>query len=243
MIKIAICDDNVVFLKNFSERLSKYFKNKMLRSEIIKYSQQSMLLEDINTHSFDIIIMDIEFVNSSLNGIDIAKRINQLDSHCQVIFITAYPAYFIEVYEAEHVYLILKDDLERTTKNALHKALGNIDYQSTQNTISIKHKGETTFVQISRVIYLENILRKVKFHMDRDDVYAYAKFEDYSELLNSNHFVQCHRSFIINVNYIKRMNKNEIIMNDESIIPISRLYKKQLIDLLYDEINPDLISN
>lgn len=104
-------------------------------------------------------------------------------------------------------------------------------------SIMVKFRNESTLVPFSKIIFLESLLRKIRFHLNDKELFSYASFDEILLQLNKEDFVQCHRSFIVNLRHIDKIVKNEIIMVDGSIIPIGRMFRKQFLDDLFAKTN------
>ena len=85
MIKIAIIDDNKFYIDNIKNLLSENIQD--ISYTISEFTSANSFLSVIDTHSFDIIFLDIEM--SGLNGIDAAKEIRKFDSKTIIIFISS----------------------------------------------------------------------------------------------------------------------------------------------------------
>lgn len=171
--------------------------------------------------------MDIKFENNSNSGIIFAKQINKISPNCLIIFVSSYSKYLVDCYDAEHIFYILKDQIDLHLKKSLIKAIAYLNEDN--NKISIKVKGETILLETKEVIYIEKNLRKVKIFMKNNTYETYLKFSDLFEMIDNNEFVQCHKSYIINLNYIKSIDNNLIIISKNLTIPISRTYKSNFL--------------
>lgn len=233
MINVAICDDNIEFIKLLSTNVSHQLRLRNLNFDITNFTNTDTLLEHMKTNTFDFIFMDIDFSNEKKNGIEISKKINYFYPNTFIIFITGYPDYFIDVYNADHVFLIIKDDIFNLLPKALDVALSKINKSDDNNIIQVKRRNEVLNLPKSSIIYMENVLRQIKIHCIDQDILLYAKFSDYENDLDPNTFVQCHRSFVVNTNYIKKFSKAEIELIDGQLIPVGRNYKDRVVSTLF----------
>lgn len=121
MLKTIIVDDERPALKVL-EFLLKQYEN----IEIVEiFTDIHKMFEKIKKDSIDLIFLDIEMPN--MNGIEVAERILKIDSHIQIVFVTAYNNYAIEAFEMNVVdYIVkpvLKRRLDKTIKRILEKYL------------------------------------------------------------------------------------------------------------------------
>lgn len=73
MLKIGICDDDMITLKNEKQIVSNYFNNRKINADIITYNNITDLINDLSTLS--ILFLDIEI--GDVNSIDVVKEINK----------------------------------------------------------------------------------------------------------------------------------------------------------------------
>lgn len=87
MLRIALCDDEDVFLKFENEIVSEYLKQKGLSFRIECFSTGESLLKDkVQLDTFDLVILDVEM--TGLDGISVAKAIRANNTiHCYIIYI------------------------------------------------------------------------------------------------------------------------------------------------------------
>ena len=111
------------------------------------------------------------------------------------------------------------------------KLKNQICYQAsaTEGT-KIFHKN---FTQGQLIEYLEKDLRMIHFHMRHGIIYhAFGKFDDYAPEIADYHFVRCHRSYVVNLDYLKCIRGSDLPLLDGTAIPIGRSYKPQVLDML-----------
>ena len=78
---------------------------------------------------------------------------------------------------------------------------------------------------LEQILYLEVLDRKIYLHTSEETVPFYGKLEDLEPALPGT-FFRCHRSYIVNLRHVQYYNKNEIRLDNEDRIPLSkRRYK------------------
>lgn len=246
MINIAICDDNVYQLQSTHHFVSSLLDAKEIAHNIQIFDSLSKLEDHMLKNHFDILILDIKYENEHRNGLVFSRQCSTISPDTQIIFFTSYIQYFQEAYLYDHIYYVLKDDMEIHLKNAINKALKALNAHNNHlNSLSIPFNRRQTIVAINDVICLEKDLRKIKFYckditryLPANDISnakninnlfldTYASFDDYLPLLPEN-FIQTHRAYIINIDYIKEIHNNDILMVNKKLIPVSRKYRNNV---------------
>ena len=220
MINIAICDDTIEELEIISSIISKNLKELEIPSKIRSFSDGQDLLKYMNSskHDIDIIFLDIYMKFS--NGIDIAREIREFDKECKIIFITSSKTHAIDSYELRALYYILKPIDEEKLSTAVKIAIESLDKQ--ENKIILKTQKGDCRIFYKDILYVESKARVVNIYLKSGEVISfYSKLEDFFQRLQDERFLKCHKSFVVNMDYILRTENNNIFVYNNIIIPIS----------------------
>ncbi|WP_020225065.1 LytR/AlgR family response regulator transcription factor [Holdemania massiliensis] len=244
MIKVAICDDNIQNLELISRFTRKIANNLNMSFIINEYSDLKSLQSDLINNPFDIFLLDIWFDTEKTTSLSLAQKLSDIAPTAKIIFLTNYPCYFPEVYICQHIYCILKEDIDKKLPIALEKAISIINKDLNYTDIPITMNRITKIVPTHDILYLEKSLRKIQFVCRKSKntplnsfsetieknhivITTYGGFDKYFSILPDN-FVQTHRSYIVNMNYVKTVSNNTLVLFNDEIIPISRNFRKHV---------------
>lgn len=220
VVNIAICDDNIEEI----ERIYSYVEKKLKELEIIfkisSFSEGQDLIDNMNSSKeiYDIIFLDIYMKFS--NGIDIAKKIRTFDSESKIIFITSSKDHAIDSYDVRASYYILKPINEEKLSSAMKIAIESLNKENKQ--IVIKNKKGNYRILYKDILYAESNARVVNIYLKFGEIISfYSKLEDFSQSLQDERFLKCHKSFLVNMDYILKIENNSIFIVDNITIPIS----------------------
>lgn len=219
---VGICDDNIVYLKFLLDLVGRYFAfSGKTEIEALNPDDMAKRLEN-KKFPYDIIITDIDM--GSFNGIEFAKKINEINPTCSIIFISNYINYAMDVYDTQHVYFVIKSEAESRIPKALDKAV-SVYHNLNQNYLMIKYQNKEYRIPMIDITYIEALGRYL---------YIYDRMQSYkcinslkviaSEL--SDTFVRCHNSYIVNLNYIRSISRTNCTLASGTEIPISQTYLK-----------------
>ncbi|MES2761105.1 MAG: response regulator [Bacteroidota bacterium] len=203
----------------------------------------------INKHKPDVVFLDIEMPD--YNGFELLGFFREIDF--DIIFVTAYSEYAIKAFEISAVDYILKPiDIDQL-KNSVEKLKQKKLHSQMQEQIEIlkeSYKGDDirkialsmsdglTFVEIADIIFLEaDGAYSTFFLKDGQKIVVSKKLKFYEDILsNRSFFFRTHRSYFINVNFIKKYSRSEnsILMDNGASITISRDRKQEFEALLKD---------
>lgn len=217
MINIAIVDDNQFYVEDIKRLLSQNIEN--TEYEIYEYFKVDDFKEQLDYVRFDIIFLDIILDKS--DGIETGLLINDRQPSANIIFISAYPEYFKEVYKVEHSYFLIKDFEKERFSDAILKALKAVR----KDVIIIDTKKDKYNILLKDVIYFEGYLKHTKVFMTNGEVIECSvNIKNIEKSLPKDIFIRTHQSFIVNMNHIKKYNRKSIFMNYDKEIPVSRTY-------------------
>ena len=77
-------------------------------------------------------------------------------------------------------------------------------------------------------MYVESMNHKIIIHHDNGDFIERKNLSSFIKEINSNNFIQLHKSFVINKSFIKEIKSKELILKDSTILPIGRNFKESI---------------
>ena len=217
-MKIAICDDRQVFI----DRLKGLITDKS--AEVYAFcSGDELLGSDID---FDIVLLDIEMPGT--DGMGVAAELYRRNKRTLLLFITSHSEYSAKGYEVRAFRYVLKSEPDDFIKRNINDAIN--EYRSRDFYITVCYKGEYARVLSERIIYIEALGHTITVHTADKDYKGQNKFQDMCSILEEHGFVQCHKSYAVNMRYIESIEKNSCVntTNGERL-PIGRKYSANTI--------------
>lgn len=220
MIRIAICDDDIIIAEELKKILDKSEKlqNQFHVISIFR-SKEDLLYEIEEKHNFDILFMDIEV--GEANGIEVVKELKESCPYISVIYITSHSKYVYNVFETGPVGFVKKPFDKKDVYKYLDIA---IDKMENSDFLLIKIDGGMTKLKIDDIMHIYSEARQVVFIVKNGKEYRiYGKLDDYEkELLEYKQLMRIHKSHIVNFDYVKKYEKTKLTLYDHSICSISR---------------------
>ena len=225
-MRIAVCDDEELFRIEFKSVLDKVLIN--AEYDIDTFSGGSSLYEAFLKNPFDLVFLDIEM--PGIDGITLAKRLRAVSENVQIVFLTSHIEYALEGYEVNALrYLVKPVDM-----NKLSEVLKYIqDKKNNSRQIMIKQEGEDIVIDISDIIYMESMDKNVRIVTSKSEYITRYNISDYEEELKNSDFLRIHRGYLISLSKVKKIVKNDVVMDGDISLPVSRSNIKTLKDALY----------
>ena len=219
-MRIAICEDEIKIaeeLKDEIVKMSKYISDKEVSVKI--FTNSFGLLDYIESNKVDVIFMDI--VLEKENGISLTADIQEKFKKVKIVFITGYINYVENVFDVKPFALLMKPITEERVRNMLVKLENAINGEE-DNYITIENKEGIHTVEENSIIYVESDGRYINiFTQNSGKIRAIMTMSGAEEKF-SHKLMKVHRSYMINVRKIKKLEKNAAIIENGVRIPISR---------------------
>lgn len=224
MLTIAICDNNPAVIRELTAMADRQLPAE--EHQALGFETKKALVEALSSGVVpDIAFLDILF--GTENGIDLAKERFPRGSRTQVIFVTGYVSHSAEVYETEHVFVLQKPVREELFRKAVEKARERLHLleRNKEQYLVLKTRETRERIRLDAIRYIESVGRKVEIHC-QDKVYEqYTSLSGIAKDLTDG-FVQCHKSFYVNMAYIRHIEPKCLLLHDGTEIPVSQTRKK-----------------
>ena len=230
MIKCLAIDDEPLALK----QLETYI-DKVPFLELSGCCQSAIEAHAImRSTTIDAIFIDINMPD--LNGLDFVRS---LTSPPLVVFTTAYAEYAVDGFKVDAVDYLLKpfglEDFKRAANKlkTRHEAqnLTSVSAPDTDNAMFLKSEHRIVRVDIDHIRYIEVMSEYLKIHMDKESMakplIVLLSMKKLEERLPKDSFMRIHRSYIVNLKKIIEVNKNRVILDADTYLPLGDLYRDQ----------------
>ncbi len=239
MIRSAICDDEPTILDYLYIHISKEFKRQGTDTHIDKFTSGKDFLNAHKTEPFDVVFLDIRMPD--IDGFDVAAELRKLSEKVYIIFITTENMLVYDSFSFQPFDFIPKtmpseksDNenkrafLEQHIRSAIERLIPRFALNK-QICIELSH-GEKAFVLPSDIRLIRSVGNYVEYSiLERGIVKQRKKLDDVEAELNKQLFLRVHKSYIVNMKFVKKISfsKSTIIMDDDSLITISKSQRKQ----------------
>lgn len=228
MTTFALCDDQPQMLRELERRLSGYLEARQpFPYRINCFSSGRSLLEC--EHSFDVILLDIQMARP--DGMETARRLRQRGSHSLVIFVTVLADCVFDSFEVEASGYLLKPVEEERFRKTLDRVLGVLARRREGGLLVRRGSGQEV-VPLEELFYCEVQGRKVYLHLAGGRVIDYYQRMEQLEREVDRRFFRCHRSYLVNLDYVRGCGGGQVTLPGEERVPVSRLRERELAQAL-----------
>lgn len=223
---IGVCDDDKEWCECAAKIIQNFADKIQMEVELFFFHNGQEFL-DYRGQPIDLLFLDIEI--SDMNGIELAKKVNIQWPGCQIVFLTNYLYYAVEIFETKHVYYVLKGEFEVRLPEVFNKVM-HIMEQNGKKIVFKVVKGKEIIVRPEDILYIERELRHTIVHTSWGDFRVREKIDDLIERFSEIDFSRCHHSYIVHFPAVREKTREAYIMENGVEIAISRGYSKDTND-------------
>ena len=160
-------------------------------------------------------------VQLGVNGIETAQEIREYDSAMKIIFLTSSAEYAVESYTVNAYFYQLKPIWPESFYRLMDSVLKECA-QEQRRSLILRCKSGITQISLDRLMYCEVQGRTLVFHMQNgEQLESVGSMDDLSgQLAKYNNFLRAHRSYLVNMEYIKTISSKAILMVNQDEIPV-----------------------
>ncbi|MBD2768530.1 response regulator transcription factor [Hymenobacter sp. BT664] len=214
--------------------------HEVMKSHLAKIEQAELVGQCYNgteayqflqTRAVDVIFLDIDL--PELNGVELLRSVPIRPA---VVLTTAHTSFALEGYELGVVDYLLKPIGFPRFLSAFNKVLARVSGASAlpaaPSHVTVRADGLPRQVALADLHYLEGKGNYVRLHLPESKLVVLQTMRQWEESLPAAQFCRAHKSFIVNLNHVARLEGDEVVLTNGSRIPLGRKFAALLADRL-----------
>ncbi|MCR5101510.1 MAG: LytTR family DNA-binding domain-containing protein [Butyrivibrio sp.] len=231
MIKIAVVDDDSGELKKLSDMFTRLGGETGQELSVETFTDSASFLKDYDK-SYSMLCLDIELngEDDDDNGIELARKIRQVDSDVMIIFITNLAQMAIKGYEVRAFDFIVKPVIYGDFAMKMRSALGFCLGHRVEN-FKVQTEGGFVMLSSDKLYYIE-VSGHYLFYHTKNQVYKQkGALKEIESKINDLPFKRCNNCYLINLKYVDGVDKDDVIVGGERL-KISRPKKREFLQAI-----------
>lgn len=229
ILKVAYCDNEMHCIDDFIRN----YKDVFAGDDINFYTSPDELLATEPVP--DVVFMDME-LDGEETGLDYAEKIYGKSAGTKIVAVTAYSEKFIQdvFLKKANICGFLSKPVQR---EYLLKTVEKIrkDFEEHSRKIVLCEKSGAA-VSEKEIIYAESEKHTVEVYTDKGVISIRSKLSELEDKL-SDRFIMCHKSYMVNIERIASLRREEVTMDNGAVVPVSRSRQQDFKERYYDYVN------
>lgn len=214
----VICDDFTADRDILLDYCARYAKENRQRITTLTFNDAGALLQSRESRTADVIFLDI-YMDGAL-GVDAARILRGKGFLGALVFITTSREHYADGFDVEASHYLIKPVSWTSFCEAMRRV--NERMAVTTRKVRVTVGRDELDIDVSGIQYIEVYGHKTVLHTLRGEVTVRQSLSALEELLGGDPFLRCYRYFIVNMDFVKRLNENSFLMKDGLEIPLSR---------------------
>lgn len=177
--------------------------------------------------SIDLVLLDIQM--GKQDGMELAKKIREIDDNIQIVFITGIAEYMAQGYDVEAMHFLVKP----VDKVRLFQCLDKAEQRKMRcnNRILLETKQGMISLALEDIWYVEAFGHQCAIYTRVDTYEVRGSIGNLEKEygFEKEAFVQCHRSYLVNLKHVTKTEKELVFLDDGRTVPISRNSYKRVV--------------
>lgn len=219
-IRIGICDDSEHDRRYLKSIIRKYFKKRDVELEVVEYDSGEDFFQKPDV---DILFLDIEM--DVLNGIMVKDELQKLQAEIRILFTTSHCEWMRNAFGKQVFGFLEKPIQYKELEKNLDTILRDIEEE---NCVLVKGAEKETFVREEKILYIKAETKYCNIILEnQDSLFSDKSIGEWTEELEERGFFLCHRSYLVNLYHLKKIDDDILLSNGEKI-PVSRRLKTKV---------------
>lgn len=225
MYNIAVVEDIDSDANELIQALNRFSKEKKVAICVKRFiSADSFLFE--YEKKYDIVFMDIRMPGT--NGRDSAARLRKVDQDIVLIFVTTIARRAIRGYEVNALDFILKPIEYPSFSLKLERAFSAVP-KNNEKIILLNRRDGRDRIKESEILYLEVANHTVVYHCLKKDIEIHTSLKAARSDLDASVFYKCNNCYVINRNYVTRIEGYSVTLNVKITLPVSHPKRSEFV--------------
>jgi two-component system, LytTR family, response regulator LytT len=218
MYHIFICDDEKRELGILREKLEICLQKQKKEYEIQEFSDGNRLLEELKHQIPQMIFLDIEMPD--ISGMELAEQIFSSHINTNIIFVTNRDELVFQAIHYQPFRFIRKDELD----NELEEAISNLiqKLEKDEQILEVQTKQGIEFLPLKNILYIESCKHYLRIRHVDGECEMRGKISNLEKWMTNYGFIQTHRSYLVNMRFMKMVRTNEVELDNGELLSVSR---------------------
>ena len=237
-MRVVICDDDIKCCSNIEEWLTSYQQKTKVKLEVDIYNNAERLIQHIKEgYIFDFIFLDIEL--PEMDGVELGRIIRDTlsDRYINMVYVSNKTKYCSKLFELEPLNFHKKPLRRKQILEDVRKVLSRMHIKGTVVPCTVDGKKEN--IASHQVMYVESNGNMLELMLkNKKKAFIRGSLEKFKEEYGGDFLFRCHKSFLVNYDFVQSYETRFFVLEEGTHIPIGRKFsgnmKKQWMEYVLE---------
>lgn len=234
-MRVGVCDDDVLCQGAIVDIIEAWKECQELPLvEVCRYHSSEELLQALAGRSrFDLVFLDIQ-IPDEMSGIEVARRIRERDERVGIVFVTNYSEYAREGYQVNALRYLQKPVRAEQIYECLDIVYKQWRLTRDESLILNDYRGKTVLLY-KNILYIEARGHNLIIHraVESEPFSVRMSLGKLCERLPEGLFAKCHRAFVVNILYTRRIARDKITLANGAELPVGNRFRDS-VEMAFD---------
>lgn len=227
MLKIAIIDDEIEFLKYLDTKLKYVFSKKNIKIKTYMFTDGEQMTESLLSGKsyYDVFFLDVQMPNKK--GMEIAKIIRSKYQDVLIVFVTSFDNYVFEAFDYDAVAYVRKNEFDDKIENAVDRIISKFNMNSRE---FIFNNSEGQYhLSPKNIMYFESLNHSIYIYDKNDRVIKITNsLNQLEQDFSIYNFIRIHSGYLVNLKYVYSIENISVVLSNNKVLPVSRHRMKEV---------------
>jgi DNA-binding LytR/AlgR family response regulator len=222
MLTIGICDDNIRFASFLQDKLDHlcFSLPEHLEYKIYCFHTAHEVLSFAKKNPVHILFLDIEMPET--NGFELANQLQALHLNTLLIFVSSHDSFVYQSFRYQPFRFLRKDYLDEELPVAFQDAVHT--YLTENNVYVFRTTIGKQNLSLKNILYIESQKNYIRIHCFNNQYTCRSTLTEISTTLSQHNFIRIHAGYLINLQNVKNLEQNHVVLVSDIKLPISKKY-------------------
>ncbi len=221
---LVICEDEPEFAAELAKELTAIFEQKQVECRICHCpGGQELRAVAGQEEPIDLLFMDIHLGDA--DGVELVKELNRGSVRIPTVFLSSLEDRIAEGYDVSAFHFLFKRQYKEKLPALMERFLNEL-YQN--KSILLQHHDTTVMLNFTEIYYVEPENRNTAIHTAVSCYQEKSSIQNFAKQLPEELFIEAYHSLYINIDHIRKVNMDSVVLDNDKELPVSRRKRKQL---------------
>ena len=228
---IAVCNADINGIKMICEYLQELWQEEFSVETIPFTDVEDLLYSYERGGHFDVIILDCS--KDSFHSFDMLRKLRQYDNNIAIIILTTTEILAVKCHKVD-VYRYFSKPIDKESLLTEVSVLLTRLALEQNNYYKFANERGLSKVKLANVYYFESNMRNIRICENNNEYIFTGKISEVENELSKQDFVRNHKSYVVNLKYVRNVYKDTIILENDEKLPLSKHRSKKLRERLFN---------